>query len=72
MGHFGFCWADWVGPVGLGWCWIEFGFGFVFYFFLKLNYLNSKEILNSNPYEIKQLKPCISMNASTKLNLRKF
>jgi hypothetical protein len=61
----------WAARKGLDWA--EVGLGvWVFYFFLKLNYLNSKEILNSNPYEIKQLKPCISMNASTKLNLRKF
>ena len=68
------------GEAGSGW---EIGFGFalgfsfflflfLFYFLLNLNYLNSKEILNSNPYEIKQLKQCISMNALTKLNLRKF
>ena len=64
---------DWVGKLGLGLLWVfPFLFLFLFYFSLKLNYLNSKEILNSNPYEIKQLKPCISMNASTKLNLRKF
>ena len=77
--------ADWValGFLGrvLGFSWAG-GFGllgsfpflllFLFYFSLKHNYLNSKEILNSNPYEIKQLKQCISMNASTKLNLRKF
>ena len=75
----GVCWAErgrergpgmslgcWVG------FWVPFLFLFLFYFSLKLNYLNSKEILNSNPYEIKQLKQCISMNASTKLNLRKF
>jgi len=34
--------------------WVPFLFLFLFYFSLKLNYLNSKEILNSNPYEIKQ------------------
>jgi len=63
----------WAGKLGLGLLWVfPFLFLFLFYFSLKLNYLNSKEILNSNPYEIKQLKPCISMNASTKLNLRKF
>jgi len=47
---------------GLGFVWVRFGCGFVFpflflflfYFSLKLNYLNSKENLNSNPYEIKQ------------------
>ena len=66
------------GGFGLGsWVWVlclvfPFLLLFLFYFSLKLNYLNSKEILNSNPYEIKQLKQCISMNASTKLNLRKF
>jgi hypothetical protein len=81
------CWGAWAGlTLGflgrvLGFSWAG-GFGllgsfpflllFLFYFSLKLNYLNSKEILNSNPYEIKQLKQCISMNASTKLNLRKF
>ena len=64
----------WAGKLGLG---VVLGFFpflllFLFYFSLKLNYLNSKEILNSNPYEIKQLKQCISMNALTKLNLRKF
>ena len=63
----------WAGKLGLGLLWVfPFLFLFLFYFSLKLNYLNSKEILNSNPYEIKQLKQCISMNASTKLNLRKF
>ena len=30
----------WVGPVGLGWCWVDFGCGFVFYFSLS----NSKSI----------------------------
>jgi hypothetical protein len=62
-----------AGKLGLGLLWVfPFLFLFLFYFSLKLNYLNSKEILNSNPYEIKQLKQCISMNALTKLNLRKF
>ena len=62
-----------AGKLGLGLLWVfPFLFLFLFYFPLKLNYLNSKEILNSNPYEIKQLKQCISMNALTKLNLRKF
>ena len=73
--------ASWAGRVGLDLASLGcFGFGssslyislFYFYLSLKLNYLNSKEILNSNPYEIKQLKQCISMNASTKLNLRKI
>ena len=67
---------------GFGWARLGLGFGFefgfwvpfysflfLFYFSLKLNYLNSKEILNSNPYEIKQLKQCISMNATKNLNL---
>ena len=63
----------WAGKLGLGLLWVfPFLFLFLFYFSLKLNYLNSKGILNSNPYEIKQLKQCISMNASTKLNLRKI
>ena len=30
----------WVGPVGLGWCWVDSGCGFVFYFSLS----NSKSI----------------------------
>jgi len=57
--------ASWAGRVGLDLASLGcFGFGssflytslFYFYLSLKLNYLNSKEILNSNPYEIKQLK----------------
>ena len=43
-----------MGRTGLGF--LPFLFLFLFYCSLKLNYLNSKEILNSNPYEIKQLK----------------
>ena len=39
---------------GLGFVFFPFLFLFLFYFSLKLNYLNSKENLNSNPYEIKQ------------------
>ena len=59
-------WAAGFSWVGSGLGFLSLSFLFLFYFSLKLNYLNSKEILNSNPYEIKQLKQCISMNASTK------
>jgi len=48
--------SGFVGLTGLSWFWVCFLF------------LSQAQL----PYEIKQLKPCISMNASTKLNLRKF
>ena len=58
--------------------WFGFWFPFLitisfplFYFKSNPNYLNSNLNLNST-LALKQIKQCTSMNATTKLNLRKF
>ena len=62
----------WVGPVGLGWCWVDFGCGFVFYFSLlflnKSNLIEFKPNLNSNPmHSTKQIKLMHQHECNTKI-----
>ena len=74
--------ADWAGKLGrgvgcwavfLGWAGLLKGLGFLFpilfYFKHHSNYLNSNSNLNST-LALKQIKQCISMNATTNFKLR--
>ena len=66
-------WARLLGSwAGLVWGLGLFSISISILFLTQAQLFEFKRNLNSNPYEIKQLKQCISMNALTKLNLRKF